>query len=78
MRNEVVRVLAPEDFVIFKVLSTRERDLEDAASVVRGLGTILDLTAVEREVSLLKQEIPEHDTVARFARVTTLAGAPTR
>lgn len=53
LRGRTIRVLSPEDFVLFKVLSTRERDLEDAATVVRALGARL-----ERD-----------DTLARLSRV---------
>jgi hypothetical protein len=35
LRDRNVQVLTPEDFVLFKLLSTRERDLDDAISVVR-------------------------------------------
>jgi hypothetical protein len=38
LRGTSIRVLSPEDFILFKVLSTRERDLEDAATVLRSLG----------------------------------------
>lgn len=42
LRDRELRVLTPEDFVLFKVLSTRALDLEDAASVLRGLGAEID------------------------------------
>ena len=35
LRSRPIRVLTAEDFVLFKLLSTRERDLADAESVVR-------------------------------------------
>jgi hypothetical protein len=69
VRSEKVRVLAPEDFVLFKVLSTRDRDLEDAASVVRALGASLDVAAIEREGETLAREITDHDVVGRLRRV---------
>jgi len=53
LRKKPIRVLSPEDFVVFKLLSSRERDLEDARSVVRGLGSELDEALVEREVRAL-------------------------
>jgi len=73
LRGQSIRVLSPEDFVTFKVLSTRARDLEDAACVVHALHSILDLSAVDAEVRLLASEIPDHDVLGRLARVTTLA-----
>ncbi|MBI2571253.1 MAG: nucleotidyl transferase AbiEii/AbiGii toxin family protein [Candidatus Schekmanbacteria bacterium] len=68
LRGEEIVVLSPEDFVIFKVLATRERDLEDAATVVEGLGASLDLALIERETHLLAQEIPDHDIERRLAK----------
>jgi hypothetical protein len=35
LRGTPIRVLSPEDFVLFKLLSTRDRDLEDAGPVLR-------------------------------------------
>ena len=69
LRGETIRVLAPEDFVLFKVLSTRDRDLEDAATVLRGLGPDIDHALIEREAALLAAEIPDHEVSARLARV---------
>lgn len=37
---------SPEDFVLFKLLSTRERDLADARSVIRSLASDLDRVLV--------------------------------
>jgi len=31
LRDKAVRVVAPEDFIVLKLLATRERDLEDAS-----------------------------------------------
>jgi|HubBroStandDraft_2_1064218.scaffolds.fasta_scaffold253469_1 hypothetical protein len=73
LRGEPVRVVSPEDFVLFKVLSTRERDVEDAATIVRALGPALDWAGVEREAALLATEIPDHEVLARLARVATSA-----
>ena len=61
------------DFVIFKALSTRERDLEDAASVMRQLRDRLEMTAIESEVARLASEIPDHDVSGRFTRIQELA-----
>ena len=69
LRGETIRVLSPEDFVLFKVLSTRDRDLEDAATVLRGLGSNIDHALIEREAAALATEIPDHDVSGRLARV---------
>jgi hypothetical protein len=66
LRGQALHVVAPEDFVLFKALSTRDRDLEDAASVVRALGDALDLGQVRAEAARLAQELPDHPTAARL------------
>ncbi len=77
LRGEPVRLLSPEDFVLFKLLSTRERDLEDAAAVVRSIGTRLDFSAVEAEAARLAQEIPDHQVAGRLVKLKELAlGGP--
>jgi len=72
LRDQELRLLSPEDFVLFKVLSTRDRDLEDAVSVVRACGEQFDPKRVEAEARLLSVEIPDHDVTGRLARVLTV------
>jgi hypothetical protein len=62
-------VLSPEDFVLYKLLSTRDRDLSDALSVVRTISENLDLDWIEREANLLATELPELDVGERFQRL---------
>ena len=76
LRGEALRVIGPEDFVLFKALSTRERDIEDAAAVIRALGPRLDQDTLRRESALLAQEIPAHDTAARLSRILARADEP--
>jgi len=76
LRGQAIRVVAPEDFVVFKLLSTRDRDVEDAVTVLRSLGTTFDLDLVERECAALALEIPDHDVAARWARVKAAARSP--
>lgn len=64
-----IRVVTPEDFVLLKLLSTRERDLEDARTVVAALPDVLDRALLDREVALLAAEIPDHDVAGRATRV---------
>lgn len=68
LRGESVRVLGPEDFVLFKILSTRDRDIEDASTVLRALGSKLDARLIDEEAALLAKEIPDHDVAGRLAR----------
>jgi hypothetical protein len=68
LRRREIRVLTPEDFVIFKVLSTRELDLEDAVSVLRALGPDLDTGLVQREIDGLAESVGSHPIRDRWER----------
>jgi hypothetical protein len=61
LRDREVPALSPEDFVVFKALSTRDRDYDDAASVLRRSGDRLDVALIEAEVGRLAAEVPEWD-----------------
>lgn len=69
LRDKTLAVLSPEDFVLFKVLSTRERDLEDARTVVAALAGALDLVSIEADGQRLAGEITDHDVAGRLAAV---------
>lgn len=53
--------------MILKVLSTRERDLDDARSVIGTQRTRLDEALIRAEINQLIDEIPDHDIGGRFA-----------
>jgi hypothetical protein len=76
LRGRPVTIVSPEDFVILKVLSTRERDLDDAASVIRTLDARFDLTMARDELASLAAEIADHDVAGRAARVLAGGGSP--
>ena len=76
LRGQALSIVRPEDFVVLKLLSTRDRDLEDAVSVVRGLGPDLDLDLVRTEVAILGREIPDCDVLERLARLEDLLARP--
>lgn len=69
LRGEPIRVLSPEDFVLFKVLSTRDRDLEDARAVLRASDLPLDRSFIDAEAMRLAADIPDHDVTGRLARL---------
>ena len=69
LRDRSIRALMPEDFVLFKLLSTRDRDIDDAASVLRRSRDVLDMDLVAREVAALAREIPDFDVRARYRAV---------
>ncbi len=72
LRGQEIRAVSPEDFVILKLLATRERDLEDARSVVETQLTRLDMTLIRTEIERLIEEIPDHDIRARFAKLVAI------
>lgn len=72
LRDSEISIVAPEDVVILKVLSTREKDLEDAASILHALENAIDVAAIETEVGQLAREIPHHPTAARWRRCREL------
>ena len=75
LRGQTVRLVSPEDFVLVKVLSTREIDLNDAASVLRCLRDRLDIDAIRRTAQALAREIPDHDVAERLDRVFEIVGS---
>lgn len=74
LRKQALSIVAPEDFVILKLLSTRDRDLEDAATVVRRLRDELDLELVRDEVGRLTAELVDCDVGERLARLLDRVG----
>lgn len=74
LRGQEIRATSPEDFVILKVLATRERDLEDARSVIETQRTRLDHALIRTELQQLVEEIPDHDIRGRVARLSIADG----
>ena len=69
LRSRSVRVLTLEDFILFKVLSTRDRDVEDARAARRRSGAALDTRALETEIAQLATEIKDVDVRGRWAAI---------
>lgn len=76
LRDRTVRALSADDFVIFKSLATRERDLDDAASVVTRSGALLDYEIIEAEISRLSAEIGDWDVRGRWTTICERASRP--
>jgi predicted nucleotidyltransferase len=68
-RGRAIRVVTAEDFVVFKALASRDRDAEDAATVVGRMPELLDFGLIDREVEALAVEIPDWDVRARWAYI---------
>lgn len=71
LRDTEITLLTPEDVVIFKVLSTREKDLEDATGVLHRLPAEIDMASIDDELATLATEIPSHDVLKRWSRCRT-------
>ena len=76
LRGTAIRVLSPEDFVLFKLLSTRDRDLEDAGTVLRASDLALDRAFIDAEAVRLAAEIPDHDVIGRLSRLDATGEPP--
>ncbi|MGE0548896.1 MAG: nucleotidyltransferase [Kofleriaceae bacterium] len=71
-------VVSPEDFVLLKILSTRDHDLEDARTVVTSLGERLNRDLLISERALLANEIADHPIMDRFVAVLDDRTSPTK
>ena len=71
-----VRVLSIEDFLLFKALSTRDRDLEDAASALRRSGDLVDCKRIDAELKLLAGELTDVQVEQRYALILERSRSP--
>ena len=69
-----ISVCSPEDLVIYKLISTRLRDHEDAASVIRRQGDGLDDGYVFHWLRQFEQALDDSTLVATYQRLR--AGTP--
>lgn len=69
LRATELRTVSPEDFILLKVLSTRERDLDDARSVVAALAGQLEGAFLSAEGKMLAGELSDHDVLGRLRSV---------
>jgi hypothetical protein len=76
LRGQTIQALSADDFVIFKALATRDRDVDDAASVLRRSPALLDLGFVEQEVAHLSAEIADWDVRHRWDLIRARAARP--
>ena len=66
LRGVPIHVVSPEDFILLKVLSTRDSDIADAATVLARDPASIDLVAIEAEVAALASEITDHPVADRW------------
>ena len=55
-----------------KTLATRDRDLEDAAAILRTLSSKMHIQLIEQELTTLAIEIPDYDIKNRWRRVSEM------
>jgi hypothetical protein len=67
--GESICVCSPEDLVIYKLVSTRLRDHEDAGSVVRRQGDKLDDSHVLHWLRQFEQALNDSTLVAEYTRL---------
>jgi hypothetical protein len=69
LRGRQIRVLTLEDFILFKTLSTRDRDIEDARAALRRNGPVLDAHLLDGEIAQLASELADVDVHGRWAMI---------
>ena len=69
LRDRPLRVLTLEDFILFKMLSTRDRDLEDARAAIRRSTAALDRVLLDDERAALAAELPDANIEERWAAI---------
>ena len=65
----VARLCSPEDLVIYKLISTRLRDHEDAQSVIRRQGSSLDDDYVLDWLRQFEEALDDSTLVAEYRRL---------
>jgi len=69
-----IRVCSPEDLVIYKLISTRLRDHEDAQGVIRRQGDDLDDKYVLDWLHQFEQALNDSTLVAEYTRLRSRSG----
>lgn len=70
----VAHICSAEDLIIYKLVSTRQRDYEDAVSIVRRQGDALDDAYVVRWLRQFEQALADSTLVAEYRRMRGLVG----
>lgn len=69
-----VRVCAPEDLVIHKLVSVRAKDLEDVVGLLRRQGADLDMVSLQQSVGELAAGVEDPRILERFIQARQEAG----
>lgn len=78
--GKVIQVCSPEDLLIYKLISTRPRDHEDAASIVYRQGGALDDEYIERWLRAFELALDDSTLLQEYRRLRkeTPTGKETR
>lgn len=63
-----VWLISPEDLILLKAFSERERDFEDLSTLYRHSGSKLDTTYIEKWASALDESLGSDEVAARIER----------
>ncbi|MSQ81517.1 MAG: hypothetical protein EXR77_01175 [Myxococcales bacterium] len=69
LRGSELAILTPEDFVVFKAISDRPVDLEDAASVVARMAGDLDIGGIALQIKRLAPQVSSVNVLDRWATI---------
>lgn len=67
--GKVIYVCSPEDLLIYKLISTRPRDHEDAASIVHRQGDALDDEYIEHWLRQFEQALDDSTLLEEYRRL---------
>ncbi|MDW8227194.1 MAG: DUF6036 family nucleotidyltransferase [Anaerolineales bacterium] len=67
--GKTIWVCAPEDLIIYKMLSTRPKDRSDAESVIRRQGQALDEAYIEGWLRQFEQALSDSTLVSEFRKL---------
>lgn len=66
--GRTVRVCAPEDLIIHKIVSDRERDVLDVSGIIRRQADALDLEGLRTTIRDLAEDLDAPEILERFQR----------
>jgi len=69
-----IRLCSPEDLILYKLISTRARDHEDARSVIRRQGDILEDDYIIEWLKQFEQALDDSTLVAEYRRLRIGSG----
>ena len=72
IRDQQVHLISLEDFVLFKLMSSREQDLIDAVTVLKKAADLFDRDLLEHEIRQLTHEKEAHFLTQRWKRLQAM------